>query len=75
MSLRKLILSVVLLPCISQASIWSDAWQTKDQQGASSFEAGDYKASAQSFENTDWKGSAYYKAKEYDKAYDEFKKR
>ena len=39
------------------------------------FESGDYKASAQSFENTDWKGSAYYKAKEYDKAYDEFKRK
>ena len=49
MSLRKLILSIVLLPCISQASSWSDAWQTKDQQGVSSFEAGDYKASAQAF--------------------------
>ncbi|MFT5950974.1 MAG: Ca-activated chloride channel family protein, partial [Francisella sp.] len=74
MSLRKLILSIVLLPCISQASSWSDAWQTKDQQGVSSFEAGDYKASAQAFKNYDWKGTAHYKAKEYDNAYDEFKK-
>ena len=74
MSLKKLILSLVLLPCVSQANSWADAWQTKDQQGASEFEAGDYKASAQAFQNSDWKGAAYYKAKDYDKAYDEFKK-
>lgn len=35
---------------------------------------GDVKKAAQVFENSNWKGGSYYKAGDYQKAYEEFKK-
>jgi Ca-activated chloride channel family protein len=43
-------------------------WRTPDQQGANTYQRGDFEAAAVEFENPDWKASALYKAGQYDEA-------
>jgi len=51
---------------------WQDLWKTADQQASEALENGDA-ASAQSlFEDSQWRGSAAYKAGDYETAINEF---
>jgi len=43
-------------------------WQTPDQQGAETFQQGNFDAAANQFENPDWKASSLYKAGQYGEA-------
>ena len=51
---------------------WQDLWQTKDQQAQKQYNQENYQAAAQQFENTQWQGSAHYKAGNYQEALDAF---
>ena len=67
-------LSVTLLPIQpAHASIWTDLWQTKDQQAQEKFNNQEYSDAAKQFTNSNWQGSAYYKAKDYENALSAFK--
>jgi Ca-activated chloride channel family protein len=51
---------------------FADLWLTRDQQGRSHFERGDYLEAAKRFEDPLWKGIALCRAGEYDSAAAEF---
>ena len=55
-----------------EAFEWQDLWQTPNQQGAQALEAGDLAAAQSLFKDTQWRGSAAYKAGDYDQAIDNF---
>jgi Ca-activated chloride channel family protein len=77
LSFRKGNIAVILLaPMLfsdpASAFGWQDLWKTADQQASEALESGDA-ASAQSlFKNRQWRGSAAYKAEDYDSAINEF---
>jgi Ca-activated chloride channel family protein len=77
LSFRKGNIAVILLaPMLfsdpASAFGWQDLWKTADQQASEALESGDA-ASAQSlFKNRQWRGSAAYKAEDYDSAISEF---
>ena len=77
LSFRKGNIAVILLaPMLfsdpASALGWQDLWKTADQQASEALESGDA-ASAQSlFKNRQWRGSAAYKAEDYDSAINEF---
>ncbi|WP_394690579.1 VWA domain-containing protein [Hoeflea sp.] len=50
----------------AEAAVWADLWKTPDQQGAQSYQQGDYAAAAQQFDNAAWKASAAYRAGDYE---------
>jgi len=52
---------------------WDDLWQRSDQQASESFQQGKHLKAAEKFEDPLWKGSAYYKAGEYQQAIEAFK--
>ena len=56
----------------ADASLWQDLWQTPDQQGAQALEAGDASGAQMLFEDTQWRGSAAYKAGDFESAINEF---
>jgi len=58
---------VTLQPETSYASLWDDAWQTKDQQAQQTFEK-DPAKSAELFEDPNWKASSFYRAEDYEQA-------
>ena len=47
---------------------WRDLWQTKDQQAAKAFTNEDHAVAAALFESPDWRGSASYRAQDYESA-------
>lgn len=55
-----------------EAFEWQDLWQTPDQQGAKALESGDAGAAQALFDNSQWRGSAAYKAEDYSQAIDDF---
>ncbi len=71
-------LLIVLLSCVplfpqtSYAFEWSDLWLTKDQQAQQLLEQGKASAAAKAFDDSDWQGTSYYKAGEYQKALESF---
>jgi len=77
LSFRKGNIAVILLvPLLfsdpTYALGWQDLWKTADQQASEALENGDA-ASAQSlFEDSQWRGSAAYKAGDYETAINEF---
>ena len=77
LSFRKGNIAVILLaPMLfsdpASALGWQDLWKTADQQASEALESDDA-ASAQSlFKNRQWRGSAAYKAEDYDSAINEF---
>lgn len=74
-SLAILPLSLLLLPVDSvYASVWSDLWKTKDQQAQKKFNDKEYLNAAEQFNSSNWQGSAYYKAKDYENALAAFQK-
>jgi Ca-activated chloride channel family protein len=62
---------ITLQPETSYASLWDDAWQTKDQQAQQSFEKDPAKA-AEMFEDPNWKASSFYRAEDYQQAVENF---
>jgi len=62
---------LVLQPEESFASLWQDAWQTKDQQGQQAF-ADDPEKAAELFQDPNWKGSSFYRAGDYEQAAESF---
>jgi Ca-activated chloride channel family protein len=69
--LLSLIFLITLQPETSYASVWDDAWQTKDQQAQKAF-AQDPAKAAEMFEDSNWKASSLYRAEEYQQAADNF---
>lgn len=65
-------LTFIVMPNLVHALSWQDLWLNKDQQGQKLLTNNNPKHAAETFQNHDWKGVAYYKDKQYDKAYAEF---
>lgn len=51
---------------------WIGMWFTPDQHGARLFKRGDFKASAEAFQNPLWQGAALYRAGEFEDAAQSF---
>ena len=74
LSFRKgTIVAVLLLPSMFstqpvQAFEWKDLWQTPDQQAAQALQNGDAESAQALFEDPMWRGSAAYKAEDFEQA-------
>ncbi|WP_250658604.1 VWA domain-containing protein [Alkalimarinus coralli] len=66
-----LLLSFTLQPKDAMAFEWKDLWKTPDQQAMEIVENNPAKA-AELFEDPQWKGTAQYKAKQYEEAQQSF---
>ena len=66
--------SVVQTSTLAQTSqnIWQDLWQTNDQQAQQQYNQENYLGAAQKFDDSQWQGSAHYKAGDYQAALDAF---
>ncbi len=53
-------------------SLWQDLWKTPDQQASDALRAGDAATAQQLFDDPQWRGSAAYKAGDYQSAIDDF---
>jgi Ca-activated chloride channel family protein len=53
---------------------WQNLWQTSDQQAQQQYNQENYQGAAQQFENSQWQGSAHYKAGNYQEALNAFTK-
>ncbi|MEX2488657.1 MAG: VWA domain-containing protein [Pseudomonadales bacterium] len=51
---------------------WADLWKTPDQQGMEALQAGDPEAAAKHFEDPGWRGTARYRAEDYENAASQF---
>jgi Ca-activated chloride channel family protein len=69
--LLSLVFLITLQPETSYASLWDDAWQTKDQQAQKVFTQDPAKA-AELFEDPNWKASSLYRAEKYEQAAESF---
>jgi len=49
-------------------TFWDDLWQTKDQQGQKQFNTEAFQQAANSFENSSWQGSSFYRSGDYEQA-------
>ncbi|MFB0981113.1 MAG: VWA domain-containing protein [Alteromonadaceae bacterium] len=49
-------------------TFWDDLWQTKDQQGQKQFNSEAFQQAANSFENSSWQGSSFYRSGDYEQA-------
>ena len=77
LSFRKGNIAVILLaPMLfsdpASALGWQDLWKTADQQASEALESGDAASAHSLFKNRQWRGSAAYKAEDYDSAINEF---
>lgn len=52
----------------NSSSWWNNLWQTPNQQGAKSFEDGDFTAAAGQFEDPMWQGLSHFNAGNYERA-------
>ncbi|MEM6279636.1 MAG: tetratricopeptide repeat protein [Verrucomicrobiota bacterium] len=57
------------------ASTWIGVWFTPDQEGQRLYRTGEYAAAAEAFEDPLWKGMAWYRAAEFEKAATQFARR
>ena len=48
--------------------LWQNLWQTSDQQAQKNYQEENYKQAAEQFKDSQWQGSAHYKAGEYEQA-------
>ena len=55
-----------------EALEWQDLWQTPDQQASEAMKAEDYEAAKNLFEDSRWRGSAAFKAGDFDQAIADF---
>lgn len=65
---------LIILPGLTYAFSWNDLWFNDNQQGQHLLKQNKAKAAAAKFKDDKWKGIAYYKDKQFDQAYNEFKK-
>lgn len=71
-------LAVVLLtlslsaPSVARAGVWDDLWQTRDQQAAEAFAAGDAARASELFESEDWRAAAAYESGDFGAATEQF---
>ena len=78
LSFRKGSVALILIaPLLSlseptSASIWQDLWQNPDQQGQQALEAGEAAKAKSLFEDSQWRGSAAYRAGDFESAIGEF---
>ena len=77
LSFRKGNIAVILLAPLlfsdpASALGWQDLWKTADQQASEALESGDAAAAQSLFKNPEWRGSAAYKAGDYETAINEF---
>ncbi|MGL6352077.1 MAG: VWA domain-containing protein [Aeromonas sp.] len=63
---------LMFAPKDAHASLWQDLWQTQDQQAMKAYQSQDYQRAAEQFTNPQWRGSAQYKAGEYEQALNTF---
>jgi len=67
---------VLLIPSLfsdpASAFEWRDLWQTADQQASKALQEGDAESAQTLFKDPQWRGSAAYKAGDYQTAIDEF---
>jgi Ca-activated chloride channel family protein len=49
-------------------TFWDDLWQTKDQQGQKQFNTEAFQKAANSFEDSSWQGSSFYRSGDYEQA-------
>jgi len=54
------------------SSFWDNLWQTKDQQGQKQFNTEAFQQAANSFEDSSWQGSSYYRSGNYEQALQAF---
>ena len=67
------LMAPLLFPSNSvEALEWQDLWATGDQQGAEAFELGDAEQAKSLFTHPQWRGSAAFKASDYEVAIQEF---
>ena len=77
-SFRKgLVVVVLIAPLLFtvqpvEALEWQDLWQTPDQQASEAMKAEDYEAAKDLFEDSRWRGSAAFKAGDFDQATADF---
>lgn len=62
----------LLAPGSAEAAGSKDLWLTPDQQGRAAFERGDFVAAAGLFRDPMWRGTAFYRSGEFQKAVDSF---
>lgn len=55
-------------PQPAHASVWDNVWKTTDQQAMQAYQSQDYANAAKQFESPQWRGSAQYKAGDYEQA-------
>lgn len=69
-----LLMPLVMLPLSppAQAIEWRDLWQRPNQQGAQAFANGDMSEAARQFEDPAWRGTAHYRAEDYQAAAEAF---
>jgi len=70
--LKRKYLWLFILPQLACAFSWKDLWFNQDQQGQQLLKDNKNREAAETFSNNRWKGIAYYKDKQFDKAYSEF---
>lgn len=63
-----------LMPGQADALEWDDLWKNNEQQGYSAFQQEKHTQAVELFNNSDWKGSALYRAGDYSEAAKEFAK-
>lgn len=63
-----LLLCVVIMPSPAQAIEWRDLWERKDQQAQSELRGGNAANAQKLFEHPQWKGSAAFRAGDFDAA-------
>lgn len=56
------------VPQTAHANSWDDLWKTPDQQAMEQFKTQDYSGAAANFESPQWRGSAQYKAGDFEQA-------
>ncbi|MGB5490197.1 MAG: VWA domain-containing protein [Woeseiaceae bacterium] len=70
-----LLLVVLPLPEVAQASLWDDLWKNKNQQAREQLEDGKPEEAAALFEDSEWRAVARYRAKDYAGSSAEFAER
>lgn len=67
-----LVLELASMPSSVQAFGWNDLWMSQDQQAAELLQQGKSEQAAALFENSEWKGSAAFRAEKYEDAIKQF---
>ncbi len=66
------VMLLLIQPGQSWAFDWDDLWQKRDQQGEAAFNKGEHAKASQLFKDPLWRGSAQYRAGNYQAAVEDF---